>query len=570
MTLSGWLEIGLLFSVLLALTKPLGLYLYNIYERPSHFKTLSFIEKKILNFLGIKNEGQNWKTYGYSLLLFNGFGIIFLFFIQIIQNFLPLNPQDLPNVPWDLALNTAVSYVTQTNWQAYSGETTMSLFTQMVGLTWQNFCGAGTGIAVFLAVARGFSYHSQITNDRNIGNFWVDLLRSILYVLVPICILFSLFLVSQGVIQNLSPNLMITTLEGAQQTLPMGPVASQEAIKLLGSNGGGAFNVNSAHPFENPTPLSNFFQMLSLVLIPAALTYTYGKMANSAKHAWSLFTAMLFMSLLGVAAIYYFESQPNPLLSHLPVLQEMGNFEGKEIRFGIGSSSLFANLATGTSAGPCNAMYDSFTPLGGMVLLINMLMGEVVFGGVGMGLFGMLMFVILSIFIAGLMVGRSPEYLGKKIEGKEVRFVVLYIALYPLLILLGTGWSVLASYGLSSIQAAGPHGLSEILYAYASTAHNNGSAFAGLNADTPWYNLTLSVAMLSGRFCSIFLGLAIAGSMINKKIVQVSSGTFPDHGPLFMGLLIGVIIIISALTFFPVLVLGPFTEHLMSIQGRAF
>lgn len=570
MGLSGWLQIGLLFTLLLGLTKPLGLYLYNIYENHHGFARLTFFEERFFKFLHIERTGQDWKSYAYSLILFNMMGILILFLIEINQELLPLNPQHLPAVPWDLALNTAVSFVTHTNWQAYSGETTMSIFTQMVGLTWQNFCSAATGIAVFLALARGFSYKENSQADKTVGNFWVDLVRSIVYVLLPLSIVFSLFLISQGVIQNFSPTLTITTIEGAQQSIAMGPVASQEAIKLLGTNGGGFFNANSAHPFENPTPLSNFFQMLSLTLIPAGLTYTYGKMAKSSKQGWSLFAAMFIMSLVGAVAIYYFESQPNPLLSHLPILQEGGNFEGKEVRFGISGSSLFGNLATDTAGGSANSMYDSFTPLGGLVLLINMLLGEVVWGGVGVGLFGMLMFVILSIFIAGLMVGRSPEYLGKKIEGKEVRFAILYVALYPFLILLGAGWSVLAPYGLSSAQALGPHGLSEILYAYTSAAQNNGSAFAGLNANTLWYNLSLSLVMFIGRFFSIFLGLSIAGSMIKKKVVQNSSGTFPSHGILFIGLLMGVIFIVGALTFFPVLALGPFAEHLFAQQGKTF
>lgn len=570
MNLVGWLQIGVLFILVLVFTKPLGLYLYNTYESKHRFKSQSFFEERLFKFLHLNREGQDWKTYAYSLILFNVMGILILFLIEINQDILPLNPQNLPAVPWDLALNTAVSFVTHTNWQAYSGETTMSMFTQMVGLTWQNFCAAGTGIAVFLALARGISYKRQDKKDVAVGNFWVDLLRSILFVLLPLSIVLALFFVSQGVIQNFSPTLTITTLEGAHQSLAMGPVASQEAIKLLGTNGGGFFNANSAHPFENPTPLSNFLQILALVLIPAALTYTYGRMVKSSKDGWSLFAAMFLMSLAGVASLYYFESQANPLLNHLPILQDGGNFEGKEVRFGISGSSLFANLATDTSGGPSNGMYDSFTPLGGLILLVNMLLGEVVWGGVGVGLFGMLMFVIISIFIAGLMVGRSPEYLGKKIEGKEVRYAVLYVALFPFLILLGAGWSVLVPYGLSSLQTLGPHGLSEILYAYTSAAQNNGSAFGGLNANTLWYNLTLSLVMFIGRFLSILLGLAIAGSMVNKKVVPVSSGTFPTQGLLYIGLLIGVIFIVGALTFFPVLVLGPFTEYLSSLQGKAY
>lgn len=563
MTMTGWLQIILLFSLVLALTKPLGLYLYKVYENGYKPKSLTSLEGKLFNLLGIEKEGQDWKAYSTSLILFNVLGIIILFFIQVTQNFLPFNPQHLPAVPWDLALNTAVSFVTHTNWQAYGGETTMSYFTQMVGLTWQNFCAAGTGLAAFLALARGFSQRSQ---SGTLGNFWVDLIRSILYVLLPLSILLALFLVSQGVIQNLLPTITFMTLEGAPQSLAMGPVASQEAIKLLGTNGGGFFNANSAHPFENPTALTNFFQALALVLIPAALTYTYGKIAKSSKHGWSLLGAMFVMSLIGVGLMYSFESQPNPLFHNLPILQGTG--EGKEMRFGAEGSSLFANMATGTSGGPNNAAYDSFTPAGGMMLLINMMLGEVIFGGVGVGLFGMIIFVVISIFIAGLMVGRSPEYLGKKVEGKEVRFAILYVALYPFLILLGTACSTSAPYGLASILNPGPHGLSEILYAYTSAAENNGSAFAGLNANTLWYNLTLALTMFFGRFVSIVLGLAIAGSVVNKKFVRAGAGTFPAHGLLFIGLLIGVIIIVGALTFFPVLILGPFMEHLYFIQGK--
>lgn len=565
---SSIFQIFLLFLLLSLLVKPMGLYLYYCLERPFQNKPLHVFEKRLFRVLAINRKEQDWKSYVFSLITFNLLGILILFLIQVSQHFLPLNPQHLPGVSWDLALNTAVSFVTNTNWQAYSGETTMSMFTQMMGLTWQNFCAAGSGICVFLALARGLSRTKLLEARNTIGNFWVDLIRSILYVLLPLCILFSILLISQGVIQNFSPPLIIKTLEGAQQSLPMGPVASQEAIKILGTNGGGYFNANSSHPFENPTPFSNFLQMLALVLIPAALIYTYGKMTKNLKHAWSLYAAMLVMALIGAMALYYFESQPNSLWNSLPIPQNRGNLEGKEFRFGIDGSALFASLATSTSGGPSNGMYDSFSPLGGLILLINMQLGEVIFGGVGVGLFGMLMFVLLSIFIAGLMVGRTPEYLGKKVEGKEVRFAILYVALYPFLILLGTAWSVLASYGISSIQNPGPHGLSEILYAYTSTTQNNGSAFAGLNANTLWYNLTLSLTMFVGRFGSIVLGLAIAGSMVNKKVVQESLGTFPTHGFLFISLLIGIILILGALTYFPVLVLGPVTEHLLAVQGK--
>lgn len=567
MTMIGWLQIVLLFTFLSALTKPLGVYLYHIFETPYSFRGLLFLEKRLFSFLRIEKAGQNWRNYFSSLFFFNLTGIFILFLIEISQGLFLLNPQKLPSVPWDVALNTAVSFVTNTNWQAYNGETTMSPFTQMVGLTWQNFCSAGTGIAALLALSRGFSYERLTKEEIVVGNFWVDLLRAILFVLLPLSLLFALFLISQGVIQNFSSNLTITTIEGVKQILPMGPVASQEAIKLLGTNGGGYFGANSAHPFENPTALSNFFEILAFLLIPAALTYTFGRIVKNQKHGWSLFFVMMIMAFLGVVFVYYFESQSLSLLKDLSVVSE-GNMEGKELRFGIAGSSLFANLTTGTACGAVNAMHDSFTPLGGTVLLINMLLGEVIFGGVGVGLFGMLMYVLISVFIAGLMVGRTPEYLGKKIEGKEIRFAILYVALYPFLILLGTAWSVLSPYGLSSVLNPGPHGLSEIFYAYTSAAQNNGSSFAGLNANTIWYNLTLSFVMFIGRFFSIFLGLAIAGSVVNKKIVQSNIGTFPTHGVLFIGLLIGVLLIVGALTYFPVLVLGPFTEYFLTLEGK--
>jgi K+-transporting ATPase ATPase A chain len=570
MTLMGWLQIGFLFIVLLGLTKPVGLYLYTVYEKKVPFKFLSLVEERFFRLCGIKSEEQDWKQYVLSLFVFNVMGVVLVFLIEMTQYFLPLNPQNLPGLSWDLALNTAVSFVTNTDWQAYSGEITMSYFTQMTGLTWQNFVSASTGIAAFLALARGLTNHGISERGITVGNFWVDLMRSILYVFLPAALILSLILVGQGVIQNFYPPLEITTLEGAKQTLAMGPVASQDAIKILGTNGGGFFNANSSHPFENPTPLTNYLQILCFLLIPAGLTYTYGKMARNTVHGWSILTAMVILALIGVLFVSYFESQPNPVLSHLPLNQELGNLEGKEVRFGVPGSSLFASLTTDTSCGATNSQHDSFTPMGGLILLVNMMIGEVIFGGVGMGLFGMLMFVIISVFIAGLMVGRTPEYLGKKIEGKEVRFAILYVALYPLLILLGTSWSILAPYGLSSIQNPGPHGLSEVLYAFTSAAQNNGSAFAGLNGNTLWYNVTLALVMFLARFGSIFLGIAIAGAMVNKKILAVSSGTFPTQGILFIFFLLSIILIVGALTYFPVLVLGPFTEWLSAFEGRTF
>lgn len=570
MILLDWLQFGFFFLILCLLTKPVGLHLYRIFEHPYHFLFLKHLEDKIFKFCGIQKEEQDWKTYAYSLLSFNIIGLIILFLIQISQFYLPFNPQQCLGVPWELALNTAVSFVTNTNWQAYSGETTMSYFTQMMGLTWQNFCSASTGIAAFLALARGLRHANSSSGPSGLGNYWVDLVRSILYVFLPACFLFALILVSQGVIQNFLPSLKIMTLEGEKQFLAMGPVASQEAIKILGTNGGGFFNANSSHPFENPTPLTNILQMLAFVLIPAALTYTYGKIVKNQFHSWSLFSVMIFLAVLSAVLVYYFESQPNPLFNSLPLDQDLGNFEGKEVRFGIAGSSLFASLTTQTSCGAVNSMHESFTPLGGMVLLVNMLLGEVVFGGVGMGLFGMVIFVIITVFIAGLMVGRTPEYLGKKIEVKEIRLAILYVALYPLVILIGAAWSLLAPYALSSLLNSGPHGLTEILYAYTSAAENNGSAFAGLNANTPWYTLSLSLVMLMGRFCPIFLGLAIAGSMVNKKTLTPSSGTFPTQGGFFISLLTGVILIVGALAFFPVLTLGPLSEYFFSLQGKSF
>jgi len=570
MTLMGWLQIGFLFIVLLGLTKPVGLYLYMVYEKKVPFKFLSTVEERLFRLCGIKSEEQDWKQYVLSLFIFNVMGVVLVFLIEMTQYFLPLNPQNLPGLSWDLALNTAVSFVTNTDWQAYSGETTMSYFTQMTGLTWQNFVSASTGIAAFLALARGLTYHGASENDIYVGNFWVDLMRSILYVFLPAALILSLILVGQGVIQNFYPPLEITTLEGAKQTLAMGPVASQDAIKILGTNGGGFFNANSSHPFENPTPLTNYLQILCFLLIPAGLTYTYGKMARNTVHGWSILTAMVILALMSVLFVSYFESQPNPVLSHLSLNQDLGNLEGKELRFGVPGSSLFASLTTDTSCGATNSQHDSFTPMGGLILLVNMMIGEVIFGGVGTGLLGMLMFVIMSVFIAGLMVGRTPEYLGKKIEGKEVRFAILYVALYPLLILLGTSWSILAPYGLSSIQNPGPHGLSEVLYAFTSAAQNNGSAFAGFNGNTLWYNVTLALVMFLSRFGSIFLGVAIAGAMVNKKILAVSSGTFPTQGILFIFFLLSIILIVGALTYFPVLVLGPFTEWLSAFEGRTF
>jgi K+-transporting ATPase ATPase A chain len=570
MTLTGILQIILLFTMLLLLIKPLGIYLFRVYETTNPFPFFNRLEEKLLRWCYFRPEEQDWKAYLKSLLVFNFMGIVIVFCLERFQYYLPYNPENFTAVPWTLALNTAVSFVTNTNWQAYSGELTMSYFTQMAGLTWQNFVSAGTGITIFLALARAFSRHPKSTSDVFLGNFWVDLLRSVFYVFLPGAFILSLVFVSQGVIQNFSPALEITTLEGGRELISMGPVASQEAIKILGTNGGGFFGANSAHPFENPTPFTNFLQMLVMILIPASLTYVYGRMIHNQKQGWSILTAMLILSLAGVFLTAYFEAQPNPLLSALPLDQSLGNMEGKELRFGTLGSALFANLTTDTSCGAANCLHDSFSPGGGLILLLNILMGEIIFGGVGIGLFSMLIFILITIFIAGLMVGRTPEYLGKKIEGKEIRYAILFIAIYPLLILIGTALSVVLPSALSSLGNAGPHGLTEILYAYTSASHNNGSAFGGLNANTTWYNLTLTLAMLIGRFLPIYLGLSIAGLMVNKKIIQANIGTFPTQGTLFIGLLLGVILIVGALTFFPVLALGPFIEYIDLLQGRSF
>src|SRR3989338_2180920 len=570
MILLNTLQIAALFLCLLLLTKPVGLYLYRIYETSSPFPLLNRLEGRLLKWCCFKHDEQDCKAYLKSLLVFNFMGIMILFLLERFQGFLPLNPQNFPSVPWDLALNVAVSFTTNTNWQAYSGETTMSYFTQIIGLTWQNFVSASTGMTVFLALARGLSRHPTSTQDIYLGNFWIDLLRSVFYVFLPGAFLLALFFASQGVIQNFSPTLHISTLEGWQELISMGPVASQEAIKILGTNGGGFFGANSAHPFENPTPLTNFLQMLAMLLIPASLTYTYGKITQNQKQGWSIFLAMFVLAILGAFLISCFEAQPNPLLTSFSIYQSLGNMEGKELRFGTLGSAHYASVTTDISCGATNSLHDSFTPLGGMVLLVNMLVGEVIFGGVGIGLFSMIIFIIITVFIAGLMVGRTPEYLGKKIESKEIRFAILFMAIFTLVILVGTAAAVLPPQGLASIQDAGPHGLSEILYAFISATQNNGSAFGGLNANTTWYNLFLALAMLIGRYLPIYLGLAIAGLMVNKKIIHASPGTFSTQGPLFIILLLSVIIIVGALTFFPVLALAPLLEYMNLLQGKGF
>ncbi|MGE0519757.1 MAG: potassium-transporting ATPase subunit KdpA [Candidatus Binatia bacterium] len=573
MTAAGWLQILLYSAVILALTKPLGVYLHRVFEggRQPLPRVFGPIERWVYRACGVDPAREHdWKQYTLALLLFSMFGVLVTYALQRLQGFLPLNPQGFGAVSPDSSFNTAVSFTTNTNWQGYAGEATMSHLTQMAGLAWHNFTSAAAGIAVAIALARGITRPPAARGQRGIGNFWVDLLRGIVYVLLPISIAVGLLLVSLGVIQNFSPYVEVTTLEGAKQTIAMGPVASQEVIKELGTNGGGFFNANSAHPFESPTPLTNFIEMCLIFGISAGLTYAFGRMARDQRQGWALLAAMAVLFLAGVTAAYHFEAQGNPVMRGLGVDQGAGNMEGKEVRFGIANSALFATVTTGASCGAVNSMHDSYTPLGGLVPLVNIQLGEVIFGGVGAGLYGMLMFVLLSVFIAGLMVGRTPEYLGKKIEQREVKLATLYILIFPLVILAFSAWSAVAPYGVSSLNNAGPHGLTEILYAFSSGAGNNGSAFAGLNANTPWYNTALGVTMLAGRFLMIVPALAIAGSLVNKKVVPPSAGTFPTHGALFVVLLVGVIVIVGALTFFPALALGPIVEHFAASTGRRF
>jgi len=494
------------------------------------------------------------------LLMFNFVGFVFVLLLQLFQAQLPLNPENLPNVSWHSAFNTSVSFMTNTNWQGYSGETTLSYFVQMIGLTVQNFVSAATGIAVLLALVRGLA---RKTTDQ-LGNFWTDLTRSTIYILLPLSILFAVVLVGQGVVQNFKTYETVHTLQGVQQIIPMGPAASQIAIKQLGTNGGGFFNANSAHPFENPTPFSNFLEMLFILLIPAALTFTYGKMVGSARQGWAIFTAMMILFIIGLSISLYAEYSSNPIFGKLPLM------EGKETRLGITNSVLWSTATSAASNGSVNAMHDSLSPLSGMVAMINIMLGEIIFGGVGAGLYGMVIFVIITVFIAGLMVGRTPEYLGKKIQKFEIQMAIIAVLAPNIVILLFAAWASVSSPGLSGLNNAGPHGLSEILYAYASAAGNNGSAFAGLNANTVFYNLTIGIGMLIGRFGIIIPVMAIAGSMAQKKITPSSSGTFHTDNWLFIGLLIAVILIVGGLTHFPALSLGPIVEHLLMNNGITF
>src|SRR5271154_2352042 len=575
MTWNGWLQAAVLFGVVLALMRPLGIYIAKVLEGEKTFldPVLRPVERLIYRVSGIDaGVEMSWREYTVAMLLFSAVSLVLTYLIERAQHFLPWNPQGLAGVAPDLAWSTAASFTTNTNWQSYVPEAVMSYFTEMVGLAYHNFLSAAVGIAVGIAMVRGITRKQSAT----IGNFWVDSTRTILWILLPICLIVSPILIQQGVPQNLKAYTVATPLEksATPQTIGQGPVASQEVIKMLGTNGGGFFNTNSAHPFENPTPLSNFIEILLMFVIPASLTVTLGRMTGSPGHGWAVFGTMFALLLAGFIAIYAAESRPHPLLhgvaQQTTALQSGGNMEGKEVRFGITQSALFATVTTDESCGAVNSMHDSFTPLGGMVPLINIMLGEVVFGGVGSGLYGMLIYVVLSVFIAGLMVGRTPEYLGKKIEAYDVKMAMLYILIFPLLILVLAAVSVLDPNALAGLNNSGPHGFSEILYAYVSTAGNNGSAFGGLTTNTNWYNLTLGFNMLAGRFLMMVPMLALAGNLAQKKSVPPSSGTFPVNTTLFTVLLVGVILIVGALTFFPALSLGPILEHLLLHAGKTF
>jgi K+-transporting ATPase ATPase A chain len=584
MTGNGLLQIALYLAVLILLTKPLGAFMAKVFagERTWMHRVLRPLETVIYKLCGIdENHEQRWTQYAGGVLVLSAVSIVFTYLLLRLQQWFPLNPQGLGNVGTDLSFNTAASFGTNTNWQSYVPETTMSYLSQMLALATHNFWSAATGIAVAMALIRGFARHSVNT----LGNFWVDFTRATLYVLLPLSVVGALLLCSQGAIQNFDSYTKVATVEGPAQTIPQGPLASQEAIKMIGTNGGGFTNANSAHPFENPTPFSNFIEMLMIFIIPAGLTYTFGKMVKDTRQGWALYAAMSILFLLGVFVVYPSEQAGNPILAKAGIetqatdTQPGGNMEGKEVRFGIVNSSLFTVITTDASCGAVNNMHDSLTPLGGLVPMVNIELGEVVFGGVGSGLYGMLLFAILSVFIAGLMVGRTPEYLGKKIEQKEVKMVMLSVLVMAFTILGFAAYGSVAHFAKDSwinppgpatanLNNNGPHGLSEIIYAYTSGVGNNGSAFAGINANTPFFNTTIGLAMLSGRFLMLIPLLAAAGSLVQKKLVPVSAGTFPTHGPLFVALLVGVVLIVGALTFFPALSLGPVVEHFLMMQGK--
>jgi potassium-transporting ATPase potassium-binding subunit len=567
MTVIGWMQIILYCAIIAALVKPLGWYMTRVFngERTFLSPILRPVETGLYWIGGVDEQReQHWLTYTVAMLLFHVGGFLILYAVLRLQAILPFNPAGQSAVAEDLSFNTTISFLTNTNWQNYGGESTMSYLSQMLGLTHQNFLSAATGIALAVALIRGFARSSM----RTVGNFWVDVTRTTLYVLLPTCIVYALFLVWQGMPQTLSPYVDATTLEGAKQTIAVGPVASQVAIKMLGTNGGGFFNANAAHPFENPTALSNFVQMLSIFLIGAALTNVFGRMVGNQRQGWAILAVMGVLFLAGVTVTYWAEANGTTALNALGLTG--GNMEGKEVRFGIIASSMFAVITTDASCGAVNAMHDSLTALGGMIPLINMQLGEIIVGGVGAGLYGMLLFVVLAIFVAGLMVGRTPEYVGKKIEAREVKMAMLAILVLPLMYLGWTAVAVVLPSAVASMNNAGPHGFTEVLYAYTSATGNNGSAFAGLNGNTFFYNLTLASAMFVGRFFMIVPAMAIAGSLAGKKSIPPSAGTFPTTGSLFVGLVVGVILIIGGLTFFPALALGPIVEHLAMTAGTLY
>jgi potassium-transporting ATPase potassium-binding subunit len=590
MTPNGWLQILFYLLAVFLITKPMGVFMVRVFNRERTFldPILRPIEKVVYRLVGVDEDHEmRWTEYTISMLLFSGVSMVLLYFIERAQKWLVFNPQKFPNVPPALAFGTAASFTTNTNWQAYSGESTMSYFTQMAGLAYHNFGSAATGIVLAIVVIRGLA---RKETDK-LGNFWVDMTRCLLWVLLPLCLVGSLLLVSQGVVQNLKPymtaeltepqTVQVTGADGktttqtvTEQVIAQGPIASQEAIKQLGTNGGGFFNANASHPFENPTPFSNFLSMFFIFVIPSGLTYTLGRMTGSQRHGWAVWAAMAFLFFCGVTTAYWAEAKGNPLLAGtnqtVSALQSGGNMEGKETRFGIANSALYATVTTDASCGAVNGMHDSFMPLGGMVPLINIMLGEVVFGGVGAGLYGVVVFVILAVFIAGLMVGRTPEYLGKKIESYDVQMAMLSILVMTFAILGFSAFAVVEPYGASSISNPGPHGLTQVLYAYVSSVGNNGSAFAGLNANTLWYNTSTAVAQLLGRFFMHIPIIAIAGNLARKKISPESVGTFPVTGALFSGLLVSTILIVGALTFFPALSLGPILEHLLMHAGKVF
>jgi K+-transporting ATPase ATPase A chain len=567
MTANGWIQIALYFAVLTALVVPLGRFMARVFEGEWVFLAPVFrpLERGLYRIAGIdETREQTWITYTIAMLLFNAAGFVLLYGLLRLQSLLPLNPAGVSAVAPDLSFNTAVSFTSNTNWQNYGGESTLSYLSQMVGLTTQNFVSAATGIALAIALTRAFARASANT----VGNFWVDLTRCTLYVLLPLSIIAAVFLVWQGVPQNLGAYVDATTLEGAKQTLSQGPAASQIAIKQLGTNGGGFWNANSAVPYENPTPLSDFVELIYILLISAALTHTFGRLIKDERQGWALYAAMSIIFLAGILVCYWAEAAGNPQFAVLGL--DPSNMEGKEVRFGIPNSALWAVATSDASNGSVNAMHDSFTPLGGLVPLLNIQLGEIIYGGVGSGLYGMLLFVIIAVFVAGLMVGRTPEYLGKKIEGKEVKMAMLAILILPLSILGFTAVSVVLPFGVSSMANAGPHGFSEALYLFSSSTGNNGSAFAGFTGNTPWYNMTGGLAMLIGRYFVIVPMMAVAGSLVGKKTAAPSAGTFPTHGGLFIGLLVGLILIVGGLTFFPALALGPIVEHFAMMAGQLF